>query len=153
MIRVSGSFAVFPRIVKNAFAPVIMLHGMTFGRVATLAGLALGVMAANVAISILYMVVYSYVIDPGHDKTYYEAHIKIAAPYCSIVAGIPLFVLVGWWMGMRPALIVWLVYALVDIAALAAWGLTWRIGAVFAVSILTKLASAYFGALAANWRA
>jgi hypothetical protein len=153
MIRVSGGIASFPRIVKNAFAPTTMLRHMTLGRVAALAGLALGVMAVNVAISILYMVVYSYAIDPGHDRTYYEAHVKIAAPYCSIVAGIPLMFLVGWWVGMRPAMFVWLVYALVDVAVLAASGPTWRSGAVVAVSLLTKLVSAYLGALVAGGRA
>ena len=145
--------ASFPRIVKNAFAPMIMLRHMTLGRVAALAGLALGVMAANVAVSILYMVVYSHAIDPGHEKAYYEAHVTIAAPYCSIVAGIPLMFLVGWWVGMRPAIAVWLVYALVDVAVLAASGLTSRMGALVAVSLLTKLASACLGGLAAGWRA
>ena len=125
-----------------------MLRHMTLGRVAALTGLALGVMAVNVAISILYMVVYSYVIDPGHEKAYYEAHVQVAAPYCSIIAGIPLMFLVGWWVGMRPAMFVWMVYALVDLAILAGSGLTSRIGALAAVSLLTKLASAYLGALA-----
>ena len=120
---------------------------MTLGRVAALAGLALGVMAVNVAASILYMVVYSYAIDPGHKKEYYEAHVKIAAPYCSIVTGIPLMLLVGWWVGMRPALIVWLVYAFVDVAIFVASGPTLRMGALVAVSLLTKLVSAYLGAL------
>jgi hypothetical protein len=129
-----------------------MLRHMTLGRVAALTGLALGVMAANVAVSILYMVVYSYAIDSGHEKAYYEAHVRIAAPYCSIVAGVPLMVLVGWWVGMWPAILVWLVYTLVDFAVLAASGLTLRIGALFAVSFLTKLVSAYLGALAASWR-
>ena len=72
---------------------------MTLGRVATLVGIALAVMAVNVAISVLYMVVYGHVIDPGHERGYYDAHIKIAAPYCSIVAGIPLMFLAGWWVG------------------------------------------------------
>ena len=131
---------------------MIMLRHMTLGRVVALTGLALGVMAVNVAISILYMVVYSYVIDPGHQKTYYEAHVKIAAPYCSIVAGIPLMFLVGWWVGTRPAILVWLVYAIVDIAAFAASG-SIGIGGLVAVSLLTKLASAYLGGLAASGRA
>lgn len=131
----------------------IMLRHMTFGRVAALTGLALGVMAVNVAMSILYMVVYSYVIDPGHEKAYYEAHIQIAAPYCSIVAGIPLMFLVGWWVGMRPAILVWMIYTFVDVAVLAVSGPTLRMGALVAVSLLTKLASAYLGALAASWRA
>jgi len=132
---------------------MIMLRHMTLGRVAALAGLALGVMAANVAISILYMVVYSYAIDPGHDQAYYEAHVRIAAPYCSIVAGIPLMLLVGWWVGMRPAILVWAVYAFVDVAFFAASGPTLRMGALVAVSLLTKLLSAYLGALGASWRA
>ncbi len=130
-----------------------MLRHMTLGRVAALTGLALGVMAVNVAVSILYMVVYSHAIDPGHEKAYYEAHVRIAAPYCSIVAGIPLMFLVAWWVGMRPAIVVWLVYALVDVAVVAASGVTWRIGALVAVSLVTKLVSAYVGALAAGGRA
>ncbi|HEY7501923.1 MAG TPA: hypothetical protein VH740_25605 [Vicinamibacterales bacterium] len=121
---------------------------MTLGRVAALVGLALGVMAVNVAISILYMVVYGHAIDTGHDKDYYEAHVKLAAPYCSIVAGIPLMFLVGWWVGMRPAIIVWLVYAFVDVAVLLASRPTSRISALVAVSLITKLVSAYLGALA-----
>ena len=142
-----------PRIVKNVFAPVIMLRDMTLGRVAALAGLALGVMAANIAISILYMVVYSYVIDPGHEKAYYEAHVKIAAPYCSIVSGIPLMFLVGWSVSMRPALVVWLVYAVIDLTIVLASGPTLRIGVFVALSLLTKLGAAYLGALVASGRA
>ena len=153
MIRVSGGFAFIPRIVKNAVATVIMLRHMTFGRVAALAGLALGVMALNIAASILYMVVYSYAIDPGHEKAYYEAHVRVAAPYCSIVAGIPLMFLVGWWVDVRPAILVWLVYAVVDVAVLAVSGPTLRSGAFVAVSLLTKLVSVYLGALAPSWRA
>jgi hypothetical protein len=150
MIWVSGGMASFPRIVKNAFAPMIMLRHMTLGRVAAMAGLALAVMAVNVAISILYMVVYGYAIDPGHEKAYYEAHVQIAAPYCSIVAGIPLMFLVGWWVGVWPAMVVWLVYTLVDLAVLAVSGPTLSSGALVAVSLLTKLVSAYLGALAAS---
>jgi hypothetical protein len=153
MIRVSGGIALFPRIVKNAFAPMIMLRHMTLGRVVALTGLALGVMAANVAVSILYMVVYSYAIDPGHEKAYYEAHVRIAAPYSSIIAGVPLMFLVGWWVGTRPAIFVWLVYAFVDVAVFAVSGPTLRIGGLLAVSLLTKLVSAYLGALAAGSRA
>ena len=130
-----------------------MLRDMTLGRVAALTGLALGVMAVNVALTILYMVVYSYAIDPGHDQAYYEAHVQIAAPYCSIVAGIPLMFLVGWWVKLRPAILVWLVYAVIDVAVLVAAGPTLRIGVLSAVSLLTKLVSAYLGALAAGSRA
>ena len=128
---------------------MIMLRHMTVGRVAAMAGLALGVMAVSVAISIFYMVVYSYVIDPGHDKAYYEAHAQIAAPYCGVLAGIPLMFLVGWRVGLWPAVVVWLVCAFTDLATLAAWGPTLRAGAFVAVSIVTKLGSAYLGSLRA----
>ncbi|HEU4390981.1 MAG TPA: hypothetical protein VFV34_24460 [Blastocatellia bacterium] len=63
---------------------------MTFGRVAVLVGVAVLVLVANVAASIGYMVLYSYAIDPGHEAKYYNDHIQVAGPYCSIVAGIPL---------------------------------------------------------------
>ena len=134
---------------------------MTFGRVAALVGCAVGVMVANIAITILYMVVYSYAIDTGHDKAYYDAHVSIAAPYCSIVAGMPLMFFAGMWMGgfwdaklaVPSALIIWLTYAVIDLAVLAASGLTFRMGVLVAVSLLTKLAAAYAGALVAGWRA
>ena len=126
---------------------------MTPGRVAALALLALGVMATNVVISILYMVVYSHVIDPGHEKTYYEAHIQVAAPYCSIIAGIPLMFLVGWWIGTREGVIVWLVYTAIDLAVLLTSGVTLKIGVLVAVSLLTKLGAACLGGFVASWRA
>lgn len=128
---------------------------MSLSRVASLVGVALLVMVLNVAVSILYMVVYSYLIDTGHDAKYYQEHIQVAAPYCSIVAGMPLMFLAGWWVGnwwesklaIKAALVVWLAYALIDISALAAAGLTIRIAVLFAVSFLTKLAAVYLGAL------
>jgi hypothetical protein len=127
-------------------------------RLAWLVAIALLVMISNIAISILYMVVYSYVIDPGHDPQYYNDHIQVAAPYCSIVAGIPLMFLAGWWVGrwwqgkcaVKSALVVWLTYAVIDVSIILAAGMTSRIAVLVAVSMLTKLASVYFGALFAT---
>src|SRR5215203_5958587 len=97
---------------------------MTLGRLAWLVGVALLVLVVNVAVSVLYMVVYGHLIDPGHEEQYYRDHINVAAPYCSIVAGIPLMFLAGWWVGswwqrefaLKSSLVVWLVYAVIDIA-------------------------------------
>jgi hypothetical protein len=133
---------------------------MTLGRVLSLVGVALLVLVTNVAISVLYMFVYGYLIDPGHEEQYYHDHIQVAAPYCSIVAGIPLMFLAGWWVGgwwegkfaVKAALLVWLIYALIDISVLLAAGLSTRIAVLFAVSFLTKLAAVYFGALVAGRR-
>ncbi|PYS99780.1 MAG: hypothetical protein DMF63_09760 [Acidobacteria bacterium] len=129
-------------------------------RIAWLIGIALLVMVANIVASVLYMVVYSYLIDPGHDKEYYDAHIQIAAPYCSIVAGIPLMFLAGWWVGgwwkgefaVKSALVIWFAYAVIDIAIVVAVGETSRIGMVVVVSVVTKLVAVYLGARFAGSR-
>lgn len=134
---------------------------MTIGRLAWLVGVALLVMVVNVGGSILYMVVYGHLIDPGHEEQYYRDHIRVAAPYCSIVAGIPLMFLAGWWvggwwegeLGTNAALAVGLTYALIDIAVLLSAGMTVRIAVLFAVSILTKLAAVYVGVMVAGSRA
>ena len=60
---------------------------MRLGRLAWIVGVAILVLVVNVGISIVYMVVYGHLIDPGHDEQYYREHIKVAAPYGSIVAG------------------------------------------------------------------
>ena len=56
---------------------------MNVGRVALLVGVAVLVLVANVAASILYMVVYGHIIDPGHDPQYYNDHIQVAGPYAA----------------------------------------------------------------------
>ena len=134
---------------------------MTTGRLAALVGCGLGVMVANVAVTVLYMVVYGHVIDPGHEKAYYDAHVRVAAPYCSIVAGMPLMFFVTWWaagfwgpkLAVPSALVIWATYAVIDLAALVASGLTLRMGVLVGVSILTKLAAAHAGALVGGGRA
>jgi hypothetical protein len=124
------------------------------GRLAALVGVAILVLVLNVAISILYMVVYGHLIDPGRDPQYYKEHIKVAAPYCSIIAGLPLMFLAGWWVGgwrdgqfaIQSALLVWTAYAVIDLAILVGSGLTPRLAALLAVSLVTKLGAVYLGA-------
>lgn len=127
---------------------------MTFGRLALLVGVAVLVLVANVAASILYMVVYGYVIDPGHPPQYYNEYIQVAGPYCSIVAGIPLFFAAGWWvtgwwrraLGMRPAWVVWVAYTVIDFAIVLAAGVSFSLGVLVVVSLATKLVAALLGA-------
>ena len=128
---------------------------INLSRIAWLVGVGILVMVANVLVSILYMVVYGYLIDPGHDEQYYNAHIQAAAPYSSIVAGIPLMFLAGfwisrWWAGkfaIESALVVWLVYAVIDFTALMTAGFTSWMAILVAVSLSTKLAAIYAGAV------
>ena len=130
---------------------------MTLGRIASLVGVALLVMAANILCTVLYMVIYGHLINPGHPDQFYQDHVKIAAPWCSIVAGMPLMFLAGWWVAgwqqsrpvVRTALVLWAGYAVIDFSILAAAGMTATIAGFFLASFLTKLGAACLGA---TWR-
>ena len=121
-------------------------------------GYALLIMAVNVAISILYMVVYGYLINPGQPEQHYQEHVQIAAPYSSIIAGAPLFYLAGRYLTRRwaaparvkAALLMALVYAVIDVAALAATGFQLRLVIFTTLSLATKFIAAYLGGRAAN---
>ncbi len=127
---------------------------MTFGKIASLLGVAVAVLIVNVAASVLYMVVYAHVINPGHGPEYYQDHIQIAAPYCSIICGIPIMFAAGWWvagwwrssLGARGAIGVWLTYTVIDLSVLLIAGLSLRIGILFVVSFATKFAAVFWGA-------
>jgi hypothetical protein len=121
---------------------------------------ALGVMILNVMIHVLYMIVYSFLIDPGHDEAYYQAYAQLSAPYSSIAAGMPLMFFAGRWIGgkfpkgngVKAALLVWLVYFLIDFAVIAAVGALAEIAVLFVISFATKFAAAYVGGLLAQKR-
>ena len=131
---------------------------MNVKRLAWIIGASVFILVVNVGLSVAYMFFYSYLINPGHDEQFYQEHVKIAAPYCSIVFGIPLFYFVCRWLGVRwekgfavkAAIFVWLVYALIDLAVLIASGLTLKITVLMTISLITKLISAYFGGLSAS---
>jgi hypothetical protein len=131
---------------------------MTIKRLALIIGAALLSMVVNVVLSILYIAFYSYFINPGHDERFYQEYARTAAPYCSIVSGIPVLYFVCRWIGgkwesnfaVKAALLVWLVYALIDLSVLTAAGWTTRLAVVSLVSMTTKLIAAYFGGLAAR---
>lgn len=132
---------------------------MNIGRLAWIIGAAILILVVNVALSVVYMVFYSYFINPGHDEKFYQDHIQIAAPYCSIVFGIPLFYFVCRWIGgkwekafaVKAAISVWIVYALIDLSIVAAvGGITLSAAGLVAVSMITKLISAYLGGLSAS---
>ena len=122
---------------------------------------ALGIMVVNVLISVLWVAVYSLLINPGQEASYYQVYAQTAAPYSSIIAGIPLMFFAGRWIGskfpkqnsVKAALAVWLVYFLIDFAVIAASGALAQIALIFIVSFTTKLAAAYLGGLTAQRRA
>jgi hypothetical protein len=131
---------------------------MTIKRLIFIIGAALLSMVANVVLSVLYVAFYSYFINPGHDAQFYQDYAQTAAPYCSIVAGIPVLYLVCRWIGgkwesdfaVKAAFLVWLVYALIDLSVLTAAGWTIQMAVISAISLTTKLLAAYFGGRAAS---
>jgi hypothetical protein len=122
---------------------------------------AIAVLVTNVAIHILYVVAYSYLINPGRDAAFYQAHAELSAPYSSIVVGMPLMFLACRWVARRfearlsvtAALLVWLVYFLIDITALVFAGEIGRLALLFVISFVTKLAAGYLGGVAARKQA
>jgi len=121
---------------------------------------AIAVLILNVGIHILYMVVYYHLINPGQDTAHYQAHARVSAPYSSIVVGMPLMFLVCRWIGKKfvarfsvtAALLVWLVYFLIDITVLVFAGEFRGLALLFVISLVTKFAAAYLGGLAARNR-
>jgi len=119
---------------------------------------ALIVLIGNVGIHVLYMVAYSYLINPGHDMAHYQAHAQFTAPYSSIVVGFPLMFLVCRWMGRKfaagssvtAALLICLVYFLIDLTAVAFAGGPGELAVILVISHASKFAAAYFGGLAAR---
>lgn len=130
---------------------------MTIGSLAWIIGAGIVVLVINVAISFLWVAIYAYLINRGHDKQYYETYAETAAPYSGIIAGAPLMFLMCWWVSgwgadfaVKAAILVWLVYAVVDVIMLVASGIKQaptRMIVLVAISIITKLAAAYLGGL------
>jgi len=137
---------------------------MTIGRLAWIIGAAILVLAINIGVSILYIAIYSYLINPGHDEPYYQEYAQMVAPYSSIVAGMPLMFLICWRVGswweadfaVKAALLVWLVYAVIDVLVLVAVGMSsgmpTRLIVLIAISLITKLAASYFGGIVGSRR-
>lgn len=88
-------------------------------------------MITLVIISILEVTLYSYVINPGHEMSVYEAHAKVSAPYISGIFGFIVFFLVArhWTKKQYPnvfrlVILFPLIYVLLDISIITMEGTT-----------------------------
>ncbi len=110
-------------------------------------------LVANVILTVLYMVIYGHVIDPGHDPKYYSDHVQVAGPYCGIAGGSLLMLVAGFLFASRfdrtrarkNAAGVWAAYGILDIAILAATGLSGTIVGFFAVAMIAKAVAGFAG--------
>ena len=119
--------------------------------------LAVAAMAANVACAFLWVFIYSALIAPGQDEAAYQAYAMRAAPWSSVVAGIPILLAVGWllarWQGggWQVGILAAIAYVTLDFAILTLADALAGIAPIVALSFATKLAAAALGgALAAG---
>lgn len=119
-----------------------------------IAGLAVLFLVINVAFSFVVVAVYSHMINPGHDAAFYEAFAQRAAPWSSIFFGMPLMFFFCWRlcrkldleMARTSALGLWAIYTIIDFAIIFSVGVDTKLGILVAISTITKLVAAWFGA-------
>lgn len=97
-----------------------------------LVGLALLTMITLVLISILEVAVYSYLVNPGQEDSFYDAHAMITAPYISGIFGfIVFFLVVRYWKKKgvenvaKLAFLYPLTYVLLDLVIIVSFGVVW----------------------------
>ena len=108
----------------------------------------------NVFLFFLFMVLYGHVINPGHEESFYQEAAHQFGPLSSIVCGMPLMYFAGRWIARRVgpdlavtgAVLVWLVYFVVDFAVVAASGVLMSVLPLIVISFGTKLLAVYLGA-------
>ncbi|NBB14965.1 hypothetical protein GVN21_06315 [Caulobacter sp. SLTY] len=120
---------------------------------------AMAVMVINVAISFAVVWVYS-LFEPGHPQAFYNAFALKAAPVSSVLFGIPLMFLAGFFVarkrsrrsGLIAAGAVSLLYTVVDIAMLLGYAASPEFWFWGTLSYSTKIAASLAGGWAATRR-
>jgi hypothetical protein len=108
-------------------------------------------MVVNVACSFLWVLIYSMLIAPGQDEAAYQAYAMRAAPWCSVIAGVPILFGASWLLarwhggGWRTGICAALAYVALDVAIIFAAGALAAMAGIVALSCATKLAAAALG--------
>lgn len=119
-----------------------------------LIGLAILTMITLVIISVLEVTCYSYLINPGQDVSFYEAHANVTAPYVSGIFGFVIFFLVtrhwkkkGYQNVARLAILFPLVYVVLDLVIIVLSGMAqWTdFILIFALANGAKFLGSYLG--------
>lgn len=119
---------------------------------------AIAAMVLNVAAAFLWVFIYSLLIAPGQDEAFYQAYAQRAAPWCSVIAGVPILFGAGWLLarwhggGWRVGIGAGLAYIVIDFAIILAAGMLAAFPAILALSYATKLGGAALGGVLAGKR-
>lgn len=119
---------------------------------------AIGIHLILILLSILEVAIYSLVINPGKEESFYTEHAETTAPYVSIIFGVIIFYFVAKSIAKNNLQIwkkigIWLalVYILTDFGILYFSSTNWsEMYLVLILSALTKLLSSYLGAMSAK---
>jgi len=111
-----------------------------------------------IALSFLEVFLYSLLINPGQDESFYMAHAEQSAPWVSIIFGIVLFYLIARLLakkrpekGVIIGLSLPIVYILLDVIILLAAAVNWgEHYLIFIISFASKILAGYVGARTVN---
>ncbi len=121
---------------------------------------ALTVVALEIALvlsAFAWVAIYSYLINPGHDSSYYQKYAEFSSPIVSVAVGIPYLFFACRWVGRKAGtraiatgLWVWAILFIIDVllilvSGILVGGLDAYSGAMVALSHVTKMLAAYFG--------
>jgi hypothetical protein len=104
-----------------------------------------------ISTAVLYMVIYGH-FNPGHPEDFYQSHARVASPWVSITAGVPIFFLFARWLSRRgiaaSAVALWVIWVVLDTSILIAADGAGAIGRVlpfWIASLASKLLSVWAG--------
>lgn len=111
------------------------------------------VLVLNLAAHVLYVILYSHVINPGHELVYYEQHAIVSAPYVTSIVGFPSMILVCWQIAKRTpkkyrhvtALSVPVIYLVIDTMIVVLMDQLSMFGLLFAISYAPYIVGAFIG--------
>ena len=97
-----------------------------------LAGLVLLTMVVLMILSFIEVAIYSYLVNPGHDAAFYDAHAMASAPWISGIFGfIIFFFVVRYWArknydSLKLCLLFFLTYLIIDFIIVTAFAVSWK---------------------------
>lgn len=103
---------------------------------------------AIIAAAFAWVAIYSYLINPGQPVSSYEAYAAVASPWVSIIAGIPIFYLVSYFIARTSAtaLLLYGLFLLIDLSLFLLVDTQAPLPLLqIILSHLSKLAASYFG--------